>query len=139
VVGGSYDLGMAHRSWLALVVIDVADLERGTGFWAAALRGRVVQQPYGQGIYLSVLVPTGAGEATLLVQKVPEAKTAKTRVHLDIGTDDVDAEVARLEVLGACQQRMVVERGLRFCVMEDPDGNEFCVVPGQRSDDWPTW
>lgn len=132
---------MAHRSWLALVVIDVADLDRGATFWAGALRGRIVQQPYGRGIYLSVLVPTGAGEAeaTLLIQKVPESKTAKTRVHLDIATDDLDAEIAQLEALGTGQQRMVVERGLRFCVMDDPDDYEFCVVPGQRSDDWPSW
>jgi hypothetical protein len=128
-----------HRSWLALVVIDVADLDRGAAFWAAALRGRVVQQPFGEGIYLSVAVPTGAGEFTLLMQQVPEAKTARTRVHLDIATDGLDAEVARLEQLGATRQRTVRERGVRFVVLEDPDHNEFCVIPGRRDDDWPSW
>jgi predicted enzyme related to lactoylglutathione lyase len=122
-----------------LFVIDVADLERAAAFWSAALRGTVVQQPYGVGIYLTVLVPTAAGEATLLMQQVPEVKTAKSRVHLDIATDDVDAEVVRLEALGARRQRVVDERGLHFVVLEDPDGNEFCVIPGQRDDDWPSW
>lgn len=122
-----------------MFVIDVADLERAAAFWSAALRGTVVQQPYGGGIYLTVLVPTDAGEATLLMQRVPESKTAKSRVHLDIATDDVDAEVARLEGLGAHRQRAVDERGLHFVVLQDPDGNEFCVVPGQRDDDWPSW
>ena len=122
-----------------MFVIDVADLERAAAFWSAALRGTVVQQPYGVGIYLTVLVPTAAGEATLLMQQVPEVKTAKSRVHLDIATDDVDAEVVRLEALGARRQRVVDERGLHFVVLEDPDGNEFCVIPGQRDDDWPSW
>ena len=122
-----------------MFVLDVADLDRAAAFWSAALRGTVVQQSYGVGIYLSVLVPTDAGEATLLMQKVPEVKTAKSRVHLDIATDDVDAEVARLEALGARRQRAVDERGLHFAVLEDPDGNEFCVIPGQRHDDWPSW
>ena len=122
-----------------MFVIDVADLERAAAFWSAALRGTVVQQPYGVGIYLTVLVPTAAGEATLLMQRVPEVKTAKSRVHLDIATDDVDAEVVRLEALGARRQRVVDERGLHFVVLEDPDGNEFCVIPGQRDDDWPSW
>ena len=122
-----------------MFVIDVADLERAAAFWSAALRGTVVQQPYGVGIYLTVLVPTAAGEATLLMQQVPEVKTAKSRVHLDIATDDVDAEVVRLEALGARRERVVDERGLHFVVLEDPDGNEFCVIPGQRDDDWPSW
>jgi predicted enzyme related to lactoylglutathione lyase len=130
---------VSHRSWLALFVIDVADLDRAAAFWSAALRGEVVQQPFGVGIYLTVRVPTDAGEATLLMQKVPELKTAKSRVHLDIATDDVDAEIARLEGLGAHRQHAVDERGVHFVVLEDPDGNEFCVIPGRRDDDWPTW
>ena len=130
---------MAHRSWLAAVVIDVADLQRGAAFWSAALGGEVVQQSFGVGIYLTVLAPADAGETTLLMQKVGESKTAKSRVHLDIATDDLDAEVHRLEQLGAQLQHIVEERGFRFAVLTDPDDNEFCVVPGDRDDTWPTW
>jgi hypothetical protein len=55
---------------------------------------------------------------------VPELKTAKTRIHLDIETDDVEKEVRRLEALGARRQQMTGT----FWVMEDTSGNEFCVV-----------
>jgi hypothetical protein len=67
------------------------------------------------------------------LQKVPEGKTAKVRVHIDIETDDVEAEVRRLEALGAGRQETVEG----WWVMEDPCGNEFCVVPIQ-SGDFPT-
>jgi hypothetical protein len=61
---------------------------------------------------------------------VPESKTAKTRVHLDIETDDVEAEAQRLEALGARRREMIEG----WWVMEDPCGNEFCVVPVQAED-----
>lgn len=130
---------MSHRSWLAFVVIDAAELEPAARFWSGALRGRVVRQPFGPGIYLTVMVPVDAGEIPLLIQRVPEGKTAKSRLHLDIASDDIDAEADRLRRLGARPVRTVEERDVRFHVLQDPDGNEFCVVPGARSDDWPRW
>ncbi|MFF5975674.1 VOC family protein [Streptomyces sp. NPDC012769] len=65
----------------------------------------------------------------ILFQRVPEPKTVKNRVHLDVhaapGTRD--AEVARLEGLGATVLREVAEQGGAWTVMADPEGNEFCV------------
>ncbi|MEV6326330.1 VOC family protein [Streptomyces sp. NPDC051909] len=65
----------------------------------------------------------------ILFQRVPEPKTVKNRVHLDLhppaGTRD--AEVARLTALGAKVLRKVAEQGGSWTVMEDPEGNEFCV------------
>jgi catechol 2,3-dioxygenase-like lactoylglutathione lyase family enzyme len=65
----------------------------------------------------------------VLFQQVPEPKTVKNRLHLDLhaGPDHRDAEVARLEGLGATMQREVKEPGSHHIVMTDPEGNEFCV------------
>jgi predicted enzyme related to lactoylglutathione lyase len=64
-----------------------------------------------------------------LLQAVDEPKTAKNRMHLDIETPRVDAEVARLEALGARRLEADTrsEHGSRWVVMADPEGNEFCV------------
>jgi hypothetical protein len=66
---------------------------------------------------------TRAGELTLIVQKVDHP----SRIHLDIETDDVDAEVARLEALGARK----VEQVKTWWVLEAPTGQRFCVVRKQ--------
>ncbi len=111
-----------HRSRLYAIVIDCDDLDAGVRFWSAALDATVkaTDEPYAS------LAVDGLS-LSLLLQRVPEPKTAKSRVHLDIGTDDVEAEVRRLEGLGARRQAMVES----WWVMEDPCGNEFCVVPVQ--------
>lgn len=74
---------------------------------------------------------TGIGHGRrLLFQRVPEAKTVKNRLHIDVHAGpgrDRAAEVARLESLGASVLRDVAEPGGRWTVMADPEGNEFCV------------
>jgi predicted enzyme related to lactoylglutathione lyase len=79
-----------------------------------------------------VLVPGEAGSPKLLLQKVAESKTVKNRMHLDIETADIDAEAARLEELGARRvaSDAMSEHGSRWCLMADPEGNEFCVCDG---------
>ncbi|MFF3321257.1 VOC family protein [Streptomyces sp. NPDC002889] len=71
---------------------------------------------------------TGLGRR-ILFQRVPEPKTAKNRLHLDLHTDpgSRDAETARLEALGATVVNRVDEPGGSWVVMADPEGNEFCV------------
>ncbi|MFF3739755.1 VOC family protein [Streptomyces sp. NPDC002566] len=71
---------------------------------------------------------TGLGRR-LLFQRVPEAKTAKNRLHLDVhaGPERRDAEVERLTALGASVLREVKEPSGQWVVMADPEGNEFCV------------
>jgi predicted enzyme related to lactoylglutathione lyase len=113
------------------VVIDCADHEVVVGFWSAALDGwerRDLNEQY------VVLVPPpdqrtrdGPRPLPLLFQKVPEPKEVKNRVHIDFGSDDMAAEVARLRGLGAT---VIAERclgDLCWTVMADPEGNEFCV------------
>ena len=75
-----------------------------------------------------VLLDEANAQPKLLLQRVIEPKATKNRMHFDIETPDVDAEVARLETLGA--QRLdgpCSEHGTRWVVMADPEGNEFCV------------
>ncbi len=123
-----------HRSRLQTIVIDCNDLEASSAFWAAALGTEVaseVEPPYRA---LNAM----PGGLRILLQEVPEAKTAKSRIHLDIETDDVEAEVRRLEGLGAFRQQQVQH----WWVMLDPSGNEFCVVPAapeSLGDDAATW
>ncbi|MEL5960752.1 VOC family protein [Streptomyces sp. CLV115] len=73
---------------------------------------------------------SGAGLGRrLLFQRVPEAKTVKNRLHLDVhaGPDRREAEVRRLVGLGATVLREVAEQGGTWTVLADPEGNEFCV------------
>ncbi|MDV9201856.1 VOC family protein [Streptomyces sp. Wh19] len=73
---------------------------------------------------------SGAGLGRrLLFQRVPEAKTVKNRLHLDVhaGPERREAEVERLVGLGATVLREVAEQGGAWTVLSDPEGNEFCV------------
>jgi predicted enzyme related to lactoylglutathione lyase len=108
------------------VVIDCADHGAVVDFWAAAFgyERREVNEQY------VALVPAerAPGRPPLLFQKVPEPKVVKNRVHLDLRGDSMSAEVARLRDLGAT---FVAERSLgaiKWTVMADPEGNEFCVA-----------
>jgi hypothetical protein len=67
-------------------------------------------------------------EIRILLQKTNDKKTSKERMHLDLETDDVEAEVKRLEALGAIRWDHQQERGFDFWVMHDPWNNEFCVL-----------
>lgn len=113
---------MAHRSRLAGFIIDSRsdDLDTTARFWSAALGLRVADPDSGgTGQYAEFAgVP---GDLHVEVQKVDHP----SRVHLDIETDDIDAEVARLEALGATRVAFVK----RWWVMQAPDGQRFCVVP----------
>jgi Glyoxalase-like domain len=111
-----------HRSRMGSVVIDCDDFEAGIRFWAGALG--VAEEAVERGDRYASLGAV-AGSLRLLIQRVPESKAVKTRVHLDIETDDVAAEVARLERLGAHRHQDLGEGGW---VLLDVCGNEFCVV-----------
>jgi hypothetical protein len=138
------------------VVIDCADPARQAEFWAEALHYAIPPPPAefaswddwarAQGIpeerwndASAIEDPEGKGPRVFL-QRVPEGKVAKNRLHLDLnagGGHDVpleerrrrvDAEVARLKALGATDERGAIEqRGEYWVRMNDPEGNEFCV------------
>jgi catechol 2,3-dioxygenase-like lactoylglutathione lyase family enzyme len=110
-----------HRSRLAGLSIDCRtdDLDAAADFWSAAL-GRPRQRDE-DGRY--VVLSTPEREPHVEVQKVDH----DSRVHLDIESDDVDAEVRRLEALGARRVGQVRD----WWVMQAPTGQRFCVVPAE--------
>jgi catechol 2,3-dioxygenase-like lactoylglutathione lyase family enzyme len=113
-----------HRTRFGSVVIDCHDLDAGVAFWTAALNVSEVKGDPQTETYVSLGHVVGG--LRLLLQRVPETKLAKSRIHLDIETDDVEAEVARLSSLGAT---VAVGDTDGEAVMLDPNGNEFCVIP----------
>ena len=144
------------------IVVDCADPARLVSFWAAAT-GYVVEPPpdgfpswndYWRHVGVSedelptdtdaadsIVDPAGVGPR-IWFQLVPEPKSAKNRLHLDlkisggravpldVRRERVEAEAARLEGLGATRQRVLAADGLDHygVIMQDPEGNEFCVA-----------
>lgn len=115
---------MTHRSRIGVIVIDCQtdDLESACAFWRAALgvSGRV--DPDGKYAVLA----DRQGYPKVLLQSVDHAP----RIHLDIETDDQEAERIRLEALGARE----VARAGSWIVMEAPTGHRFCLVDPQGAD-----
>jgi catechol 2,3-dioxygenase-like lactoylglutathione lyase family enzyme len=109
--------------------IDTRDPTRLAAFWQAALGWR---RTYEEDSEIVLEPPAGTPEdgivPDLVFLKVPEEKVAKNRLHLDLRPQDQDAEVARLEGLGA--RRVNVGQGddVTWVVLADPDGNEFDVL-----------
>jgi predicted enzyme related to lactoylglutathione lyase len=117
---------MPHQSRLSTLVLDcrVDDLREAATFWSNALGKPIVTLDQdGDGKYAELR--TERDEPIILLQRVEHA----ARVHLDMETDDLEAEAARLEALGA--KRIAFVRG-RWWVMEAPTGHRFCVVLKQR-------
>ena len=114
-----------HHSRLCAVLLDcnVDDVDEAARFWAEAL-GRPVDgaHPMSGGNYR--MLETPPDEPIVEIQRVDH----ESRVHIDIETDDIPAEVARLEKLGA----KVASQRARWVVMEAPTGQRFCVVRVQR-------
>jgi catechol 2,3-dioxygenase-like lactoylglutathione lyase family enzyme len=109
--------------------VDSQDPQKIASFWEAALGWRrthddpdevVLEPPAG--------TPEDGVVPDILFARVPEDKTVKNRLHLDLRPDDQGAEVRRLEKLGA--RRVSVGQGddVSWVVLADPDGNEFCVL-----------
>lgn len=116
-----------HRSRLCQFVIDVDDLDRGVAFWSAALDAEEEKvSESSRHIYRRLRLPDS--EVRILLQVTADPKIHKERMHLDIETDDVEAEVTRLEALGATRWDHQQERGYDFWVLRDPWGNEFCIL-----------
>jgi predicted enzyme related to lactoylglutathione lyase len=109
-----------HTSRLAGFIIDCKtdDLQSAAEFWGAALDMEVSNLPDEEGKYIQLIEPSGRLHIEV------QAVSHPSRVHLDIETDDVEAEVRRLEALGATR----VQKIHTWWVMEAPTGQRFCVV-----------
>ena len=89
-----------HHSRLCHLVIDVPDLDRGVWFWSAALNATEEPLPeQSRPVYRRLRFPDS--EIRILLQKTSDEKISKERMHLDLEADDTEAEVSRLEKLGA--------------------------------------
>lgn len=107
---------------LAAVAFDCADAARLAGFWSQVL-DRPVDDGATEGFAaIGMGVPQGLGWMFL---KVPEGKTAKNRVHVDLSVADLAAETARLVALGATHVADHEEGNVRWSTLRDPEGNEF--------------
>ena len=111
-----------HRSRLAGLIIDCEtdDLDAAAAFWGKALgappkaAANIEESPY-----VELVMPEGEIEVEVQAVQHP------SRVHIDIESDDIEAETGRLEALGAKK----IANIKRWCVMEAPTGQRFCIVP----------
>ena len=145
----AYSMAMERRLQIA---IDCSDPTRLAAFWAEVLSYTPVDPPSGHESWaefsaseahepgeqwMMIADPDGKGP-TVLFHRVPEAKIGKNRLHLDVWPPRSDAEadvrkvvetkVAQLVQLGATRLRTRDDDGEFYVVMQDPEGNEFCVA-----------
>ena len=111
------------------VCVDAHDPEALAAFWRDVLGWRITEEDPEE----SVLEPPEGSPANdvppdLLFLRVPEAKTIKNRLHLDLRPDDQDSHVQRLLDLGATRADVGQDGSESWVVLADPEGNEFCVL-----------
>jgi hypothetical protein len=110
-----------RASFIKTVSFDCTDALLVASFWAAALGSDVDEESTADKAYVEA---PGWGGPNMWFNRVPEPKTAKNRMHLDLrAPGDIKEEVQRLQGLGATKVREDTE----LVVMADPEGNEFCV------------
>ncbi len=111
------------------ICVDATDPAPVAAFWEQALGWRRTHDTPDE---IVLEPPAGSPEdgiaPDILVGRVPEEKTVKNRLHLDLRPDDQAAEVARLEGLGATRVSVGQSEDVTWVVLADPGGNEFCVL-----------
>ena len=114
---------------LGWIQIDCRDPRRLARFWGAVF-GVAIDSTLGEPAHYVGLAQAGPDHPHISFQRVPEPKTLKNRLHLDIQVDDIEQATAQIETLGG--RRLpgedFREHGFRWRVMVDPEGNEFCLV-----------
>lgn len=114
------------------LTLDCRDLQTVATFWAEVLGYEIVEIDEDGA---NIRDPAGSGWP-LFFQVVPEGKSVKNRLHLDLRpTTSMEEEIERVKGLGASQYRYVSEGGSFWTVMLDPEGNEFCILRGPQ-DGW---
>ncbi|HEX6330631.1 MAG TPA: VOC family protein [Actinomycetota bacterium] len=108
------------------VMIDAIDPEVVAGFWAALLRTEV-ESTFDEGRF--TFLSAGEHGPSVGIQRVPEAKVVKNRVHLDLEVDDLERATMRVHELGGSSVADQETAGVRWRIVADPEGNEFCLVP----------
>ncbi len=119
------------------LTLDVNDPERMITFWSRVL-GYVVEDEgrfdAPDRVYWSLVDPAGRGPR-LVIQRVPEPVTAKTRVHIDVHVPDIESAAEAAVALGASRvdAEPIAEVGTAWIRLTDPEGNIFCIVRERRS------
>jgi glyoxalase superfamily protein len=122
-----------------LLVVDCRDIATQARWWAEVLDWRVVYEAPDQVVIVPPHALSEQAESVPLAERgpgvvfvpVPEGKTVKNRLHIDLApgpADDQAAEVARLEALGASRVDVGQSAENTWVVLADPEGNEFCVL-----------
>ncbi len=114
---------LVHRA----VTFDCTDAMVVSRFWSAVLGRPIDTEPMPPSPFFASIGLTDAAQPGFMFIQVPEGKTVKNRVHLDLDADDVAAEVARVVALGATALYDKDEFGLQWTTLADPEGNEFCI------------
>jgi hypothetical protein len=109
------------------VVIDCSDTELVGGFWSELLRLPLVGPDRDGNRFIAAYHTT----PELIFVPVPEGKSVKNRVHVDLRPDDQAAEVERAVSLGA-KRVDIGQRDVTWVVLADPEGNEFCILRARR-------
>jgi len=124
--------GKRDRPGIDSIVVDANDWRRVADFWIAALGYRELET----GESGVEIVGDRDGDPMLSFVTVPEAKTVKNRVHLDVRpTGSMTEEVERVTALGGTVRGYIEEGGSFWTQMRDPEGNEFCILRGP-DDGW---
>lgn len=116
---------------LLAVTVDCADARTVAEFWAAATGRRIAEQQSTPEHVVLLPSDGAAGEPRYTFNRVPEPKTVKNRVHLDLTTDTFDAEAERLLGLGARKLADHQTSTARWTTFADVEGNEFDLVAGR--------
>ncbi|MEI8056190.1 MAG: VOC family protein [Actinomycetes bacterium] len=108
------------------ITIDCNDIERMADFWQQVLG---FTDDGGDGHYRWISAKDGT-QPSIILQRVPEARTEKNRIHLDLQVPHIEVEAARIVALGATRidETPIAEVGYRWIRLADLEGNEFCVV-----------
>ncbi|GIJ49298.1 lactoylglutathione lyase [Virgisporangium aliadipatigenens] len=113
-------------SRIAVLAIDATDIRLVADFWAAVLGWRVIDEDTD----IISIGPADASWPTIDVCAVPEAKTVKNRLHLDLRADgsSTEEEIARVVALGGRHVDVGQPPDATWTVLADPEGNEFCIL-----------
>src|SRR4051794_7924965 len=122
-------------SRLAAIAIDAVDPRPVVEFWCAVLDWKVTEE---DDDVISIGPATGSGP-TIDIVRVPETKSVKNRLHLDLRAEGIGAaaELARLEELGARRVDVGQPPDCTWVVLADPEGNEFCLLGAAGSPNQP--
>jgi predicted enzyme related to lactoylglutathione lyase len=111
-------------AFIKYITFDCSDPRRQAAFWAQVTGYETVTEG---DEFAALAAPDSRGVRGILFWKVPEPRTAKSRMHIDLATKDPATEIERLVGLGATKVEAREGNGASWTVMLDPEGNEFCL------------